>query len=404
MRTVFLCLILGVCASLVGAQQEAPLHAAELIFPLESWHNHGSCIVESPNGDLLVCWFHGSGERQSDDVLIEGARKPKGGETWSDRFVMADVPEFPDTNCCMIIDPEERLWLLWPTILANTWESALMNYKTSTNFMQAAGPPEWSLQQVLHMKPGDDFPDVVARKVKDYIVKMDVPLEMAPLIDAWQGHVLEQANDKLTRRIGWFTRAHPKMLDGGRMLVGLYSDGFSFSLVAYTDDGGASWRFSEPIVGGGNIQPSFAQRKDGTLVAYMRDNGPPPKRVLVSESKDRGETWSTVTDHPELPNPGAGLELMNCANGDWVVIYNDVEQGRHSLAVALSEDEGATWAWKRHLELVEPGQGSFHYPSIIEGSDGNFRASYSYFVSGEKGEGKSIKYATFNRAWIKAGD
>lgn len=404
MRAILLSLLLGAYAGLAGAQQETPFHAGELIFPLESWHNHGSCIVECPNGDLLVCWFHGSGERQSDDVLIEGARKVKGSETWSDRFVMADVPEFPDTNCCMIIDPEERLWLLWPTILANTWESALMKYKTSTNYMQAAGPPEWDLQQMLHMKPGDDFPDVVARKVKDYIVEINVPLEMAPLVDAWQSHVLEQANDKLTRRLGWFTRAHPKMLDDGRMLVGLYSDGFSFSLVAYTDDGGASWQFSEPIVGGGNIQPSFAQRKDGTLVTYMRDNGPPPKRVLVSESKDRGETWSTVTDHPELPNPGAGLELMNCANGDWVVIYNDVEEGRHSLAVALSEDEGATWTWKRHLELVEPGQGSFHYPSIIEGSDGTFHASYSYFVSGEKGEGKSIKYATFNRAWLKAGD
>ena len=46
----------------------------ELIFPLEDWHNHGSCIVECPNGDFLVCWFHGSGERKSDDVEILGAR------------------------------------------------------------------------------------------------------------------------------------------------------------------------------------------------------------------------------------------------------------------------------------------------------------------------------------------
>ena len=25
--------------------------------------------------------------------------------------VITDTPEFPDTNCCMIIDPEDRLWL-----------------------------------------------------------------------------------------------------------------------------------------------------------------------------------------------------------------------------------------------------------------------------------------------------
>ena len=28
-------------------------HTSELIFPLENWHNHASCIVECPNGDCL---------------------------------------------------------------------------------------------------------------------------------------------------------------------------------------------------------------------------------------------------------------------------------------------------------------------------------------------------------------
>ena len=59
----------------------------------------------------------------------------------------------------------------------------------------------------------------------------------------------------------------------------LYSDGFSFSLMAITDDWGATWKTSTPLVGFGNIQPSLARKKDGTLVAYMRDNGPPPKRL-----------------------------------------------------------------------------------------------------------------------------
>ena len=92
---------------------------SELVFPVESWHNHGSCIVECPNGDFLVCWFHGSGERKSDDVKILGARRTKGGKGWSKPFLMADTPDFPDTNCCMTIDPKGRLWLLWPTIQAN---------------------------------------------------------------------------------------------------------------------------------------------------------------------------------------------------------------------------------------------------------------------------------------------
>ncbi len=75
-----------------------PQHSAELIFPVEHWHNHGSCIVECPNGDLLVCWFHGSGERKADDVVILGARKVKATGEWTKPFLMADTPNFPDTN------------------------------------------------------------------------------------------------------------------------------------------------------------------------------------------------------------------------------------------------------------------------------------------------------------------
>ena len=37
----------------------------KLIFPLQDQHVHGSSIVELPNGDLLSCWFQGSGERKA---------------------------------------------------------------------------------------------------------------------------------------------------------------------------------------------------------------------------------------------------------------------------------------------------------------------------------------------------
>ncbi|PAY17607.1 neuraminidase (sialidase)-like protein [Rhodopirellula sp. SM50] len=382
--------------STVQAQQD--VHK-ELIFPLEDWHNHGSCIVECPNGDLLVCWFHGSGERKSDDVKILGARWVKQSGKWTKPFLMADTPGFPDTNCCMIIDQTQTLWLLWPTIQANRWETALMKIKKSTNYTMPNGAPKWDSMRVMHVKHQGDFEKVVAAKLAD-VVGDNEPGDEAK---RWIAEINRQAGDKLTRRIGWFTRAHPLMLQDGRMLVGLYSDGFSFSLVGITDDLGKTWRYSEPIVGAGNIQPSFATRKDGSIVAYMRDNGPPPKRVLVSESNDRGETWGKVYDHPTLPNPGAGLELMKLRDGDWLCVYNDLEDGRHSLAVSVSRDEGATWSNTRHLEQSQSGQGSFHYPSVIEASDGSLHATYSYFVPTPAGERKSIKYAKFSKQWVLHG-
>jgi predicted neuraminidase len=142
----------------------------------------------------------------------------------------------------------------------------------------------------------------------------------------------------------------------------------------------------------------------------MRDNGPPPKRVLKSESKDQGQTWSPVVD-TDIPNSGTGLEVIGLASGNWVLINNDTEQGRHQLSVSLSDDEGATWRWTRHLEFDAPGPEATTaaYPSIIQAKDGMIHASYTYTLkdknvqtrTGEKSPGECIKHARFNEAWIK---
>jgi hypothetical protein len=108
-----LLLLLMVCSAPYAESSQAPLFESELIFPLETWHNHASCIVELPKGELLVCWFHGSGERTADDVKIEGARLRKGKHAWSPRFDMADTPGFPDGNPCMF-GPTQRLWFRTP--------------------------------------------------------------------------------------------------------------------------------------------------------------------------------------------------------------------------------------------------------------------------------------------------
>jgi hypothetical protein len=58
--------------AVTGFAAEEAFLETELIFPPGHWHAHASCVVESPSGDLLACWFQGSGERKADDVKIEG--------------------------------------------------------------------------------------------------------------------------------------------------------------------------------------------------------------------------------------------------------------------------------------------------------------------------------------------
>lgn len=390
-----------------------PFLESELIFPLEHWHNHASCIVETANGDLLVCWFHGSGERTADDVKIEGARKKRGARDWSPRFTMADTPGYPDTNCAMLIDPQQRLWLLWPTIMANEWHTALMKYRISSRY-QSEGPPVWETNEVLHITPGPEF-EAAVKEAMDAVENRlpSEPDERRAALRDYIARTRKNAADKLFRRMGWMTRAHPFILDNRRLIVPLYSDGFSFSLMAITDDWGQTWKTSAPLVGGGNIQPSIVRKKDGTLFTLMRDNGPAPKRLHKSESRDAGQTWSPVTDS-DLHNPGSGAEITSLRNGHWVLIYNDTERGRNSLMVAISDDEGQTWKWKRQLEYdpAGPEAGAYHYPSIIQARDGTLHASYSYHLNRKDlekdAEGrprrKTIKHAHFNEEWVMAGE
>lgn len=365
----------------LAARAQTAFHRAELIFPLERWHNHASSIVELPNGDLFVCWYHGSGERTADDVKVEAARLSRGATAWSPRFTLADTPGFPDTNPALFVDSTARLWLLWPVVLANEWHTSLMKYRISTDY---AAAPKWGFADDMLFIPRN-----FAARVKD-------------TVGAWPPsdltrRLLERGADKYFSRMGWMTRAHPVELPSGRIIVPLYSDGYSFSLMAISDDRGATWTTSEPLVSRGGIQPTIVRKRDGTLVTYMRDNGPAPKRLHFSTSKDDGVTWAPVADS-EIPNPGSGMEAINLKDGTWAMIYNDTEKGRHSLAVSLSDDEGKTWRWTRHLENAT---GSFHYPSLLQARDGSLHASYSYFLDGPR---KSIKHAQFNLEWVKQGD
>ena len=388
--------VLLAIAGLAIAPSAQSQYTSELIFPHESWHNHSSSVVETPKGDLLVCWFHGSGERTADDVLIRGARWSRSTGQWSAPFTMADAPGFPETNPVLYIDRKERLFFFWPLIIAHRWETALMKYRISTDYQQAAGPPSWSFQDNIVLVPKN-----IAAKTKALVATATAAPGASPQVAAAGARLVERAEDEYFSRMGWFTRTHPLELPSGRLLVPMYSDGYSFGIMAISDDGGVTWKGSEPIVGFGGIQPSVVRRNDGTLVAYLRDNGPAPKRAQISESQDDGESWTEARDS-DLLNPGTSIEVVRLRNGHWIAVYNDLERGRYSLVAAISEDEGKTWPLRRHLDgrpdKEVPNQ--YHYPSVIQARDGTIHVTYSYFTP----EGKSIKHARFDESWVRAGD
>jgi predicted neuraminidase len=355
---------------------------------LHHQHNHAPGIAELANGELIVSWYRGSGERKADDVAVYGARRAVGVTQWSEPFLMVDTPGFPDGNTCLMVDERGQLLLFWPLVLANTWESCVTQLLVSENPV-GMGAPNWTRRDSLWLKP-DDFSEKALRELDQAVSELK-----SPVLDSLQKEiesVKERLPDKLYQRLGWQPRCKPTVLKSGRIVLPLYTDTYSFSIMAISDDRGTTWRASEPLIGFGNIQPAVLERKNGTLVAYMRENGL-SGRVRVCESADQGETWGAVYSS-ELPNPGSGLDAVKLASGRWLMIHNDTLEGRNRLALSYSDDEGKSW---RHGQYLEDQQsGSYHYPAIIQTKDGLVHAVYSYFVEG----GKSMKHAQFEEAWI----
>ena len=354
---------------------------AEFIFDpaVESHgHVHASCIIEAPNGDLRAVWYENGAplpppyfskqQDKSDDVRIGGARKARDAKAWDKPFVMADTFGVSDNNPCMAVDKQNRLWLIYATLLGVpewSWGSALVRYRISSNFDQA-GAPIWDKQDILVPHGLDLGKNSLASLGKSN-----------PLIE----------------RLGWMPRAHPLVRSDGALVLPLANENFGVACMAITKDGGQSWAFSNPVPGRELEQPTLAELADGTIVAFFR-NDLPGHRIRRSESRDGGMTWSplTVTDRP---HPGAGIEATMLRNGHLALVYNDTEKERDKLAISISTDNGVTWQWTRHIENTPKER--FDYPSMIQSKDGSIHVTYSHNT-------KTIKHAHFDEAWVQEGD
>lgn len=414
-----------------------------IIFPEQGDHVHGPTIAQLPNGDILSAWFQGSGERWADDVVIMGSRLIQGDSVWSEPFLMADVEDYPDINPVLYLGPDETLWLFWYPVLANQWETSIPMFRKSTDYLQP-GPPKWSWQDIIFVKPGDKtergiqagdrFVEGVQKQLRDYekyfnekILPEYSPEDSERYLVHWEqykqkvdslarggnmmrkgriptenGYDDAELGYPIARRIGWQTKNKP-ILSGNRLLLPLYSDGLDCSIFAITEDQGETWTYSNPILGGAGIQATVFKKSNGHLVSYFRDNGPPPQRIQASISTDNGDQWSIPRDI-DLPNSGSGFDGVTLASGEWVLVYNHLEDGRYNLSVAISDDEGQTWT-RKNIENDERGLDkgtSSHYPSVIEGKDGRIHIIYSYHHKDrEKEKSKTVKYVSITKDWIQ---
>lgn len=312
---------------------------------------HCATLCPLPDGTLLAAWFGGTFET-APDVAILGARRDPAQQAWSAPQILVDHPGRALGQPVFLAHPDGELWLFFVVVMEPAVEAMPYN----------ALPPlaGWVSAQPFVQRSADG-----GRTWDAPMRVMDYP--------------------------GLMFRSRPLWL-ADRVIVPVYDETTWQSRMMISEDGGQSWRLTEPIsTPQGNIHPCLVELPDGRLLAYLRTGGRGGV-IWRTESPDRGDTWTQPTPTP-IPNPNSGLDLLRLQSGRLVLAFNNHDRRRTPLCVALAEED-EQWRWVRTLE---DGPGEFSYPTLIQSPDGDIHMVYTY-------QRQHIHYARFDERWLLEGE
>lgn len=166
-----------------------------------------------------------------------------------------------------------------------------------------------------------------------------------------------------------FMRCKPTVLSDGRWLLFAYDQMHDRYGYMISRDGGET--FSHRY-GGKKVETRFDEtmayeRKDGGVRMFARTS----VGVLAeSVSLDGGETWSDGRE-TDIPNPNTRFYVARTPSGRILLINNDHSSSRTNMTVYLSEDDGASWKYKKCIDT----RSDISYPDV-DFHDGKIYLTY----------------------------
>lgn len=296
-------------------------------------YKHPASIAELSNGDLLIAYFGGSGEYQS-DTAVHLSRRRRDASRWSTPRILSSERALPEGNPVVWQAPDGLVWLFNVVRHGETWSTSTIDARTSKD-----GGETW----------GKPFP--------------------------------------LTTEQGTMVRSKPIVLPDGHYLLPVYhetgadpesvgADTCSFFLIHDVATG--RWRETNRVHSRlGNLQPAPAIVEGDYLVAYCRRGGDYQPRddawAVRTESRDGGKTWSEGKE-TSIPNPNAAVDFHRLASGHLLLVFNDSKTRRTPLVAALSTDKDKSYP---HRRIIAGGDGDYGYPFAIQGKDGRIHVVYT---------------------------
>ena len=351
--------------------------------------NHASNIMPLTNGDLLCAWFAGSKEGNQ-DVYILLSRLKKGDTSWSAPVVVSGDPGRSEQNPVIFPDPIGKVWLFY-TAQDRYQYTSVVRYRISDD-----NGYTWSEIKTLFDKPGSF--------IRQPVVVLDNGDWLLPAY-----YSLKSDSDS------WYAE--------------------DYSVVKISSDQGSTWEECQVPESTGMVHMNVLKMNNGSLIAFFRSRW--ADRIYFSMSTNDGRKWAKP-EPTELPNNNASIQVIILNNGHLALVYNNICSQKYAtegiipiwmdgqigkndnfngingrkaiwgtprvpLTIAISEDDGKTWPFKRDLEYIEGNSASiseeelmqeFSYPSIKQTSDNRIHITYTYLRQG-------IKYISITEEWVK---
>ena len=157
------------------------------------------------------------------------------------------------------------------------------------------------------------------------------------------------------------------------------SDRYGYTI---SDDNGETFvRHTGPKKVPTSFDESMAyEKKDGSIRMLARTN---TGELGETTSRDGGLTWEDAKESG-IGSPDTRFYISRTPSGRLLLINNDSRQGRKNMTLYLSEDDGATWKYKRCVDT----RNNISYP------DADFHDGMIYFTyDRERTDAKEILFA-----------
>jgi predicted neuraminidase len=340
----------------------------EAFIPPAGDENHAANLAALPNGDLLCAWFAGSREG-SGDIRIALSRLDAGSSRWTDPVWVSEDTTRSEQNPILFPTPQGELWLLYPA--QETRNCSADEWRRRVDAGEAEGP--YTMQWTA----------VIRRRISH-----DGGLTWGPV-------------EALFDTPSTFCRNPPVVMSNGDWLLPIYHSirsgthhGRDYTVMKLSEDHGKTWTDVPVPQSSGRVHASVVEIAAGQLAAFFRSRS--ADAIYVSRSNDWGRTW-TVPERTGLPNNNASIQALRLRDGTLALVFNFYSANddpgktvwprrRYPLSLALSEDDGRTWPYIRHIDPSDgfTGDANAHlnrrcsYPTILQDADGYLWIAYSY--------------------------